>query len=126
MPNCTDQVAGLTPAETDDPQRLAGQVLAAVANHFTKHDPTGVLTEDALLVCASAAAYDLGGRSLNGQGAAMSRAALASAPERPERTTRGEYAHMLREAATACGYDWSENANRTAISTPPAPSDDAR
>ncbi|WP_432001575.1 hypothetical protein [Streptomyces sioyaensis] len=97
-------------------------VLAAMADHFTQNDPTVALTEDSFLVCVGLKAYDLTGRSLNGIGPALSRAALSMAPVRPAGITRGEYALLLRKAAVACG--WSNEDNEPAIPRIPCPRDE--
>ncbi|MFE4796189.1 hypothetical protein ACFRFL_13995 [Streptomyces sp. NPDC056708] len=114
MPNCTD-------LKTVDAEKAAGLVLLAVANHFTTTNPTAVLESNSLLVCIGAEAYNLAGRSVNGDASVMSRAALGAAPEVPEGTTRGEAALLLRKAAVACGYDWTNEDNQRTIPTVPGP-----
>ncbi|MEW2631620.1 hypothetical protein AB0903_08165 [Streptomyces sp. NPDC048389] len=94
MPNCTDQT-------TVDTGKAAELVLAAVADHFQTHNPTGALETHILLACIGAKAYDLADRSRNGDGRGMSKAAFDRAPEIPEGSTRGAYAKLLRETLTA-------------------------
>ncbi|MEU5834523.1 hypothetical protein ABZ820_12735 [Streptomyces diacarni] len=107
MLNCTDQSSGLYPDAEEDPKVAAGRVLAAVADHLTDRDPTFPMDPCMRLVCIGAEAYKLADRSVFGDAPAMSRAALAEAPEVPEGITRGEYALLLRKAAKECGYDVS-------------------
>ncbi|MEC3995210.1 hypothetical protein VSR01_17375 [Actinacidiphila sp. DG2A-62] len=90
------------------------RVLVAVADHFTKTNPTEELEQSSLLVAFGAEAYKLTGRSLDGTAQALAKAALATAPELVPGTTRGEFALILRRAATA-GHDWPDGPNDPAI-----------
>ena len=121
MLNCTDQRSGPCPDVAEDPKVTAGRVLAAVADHLTDRDPTFVMDRCMRLVCIGAEAYKLADRSMFGDAPAMSRAALAEAPEVPEGITRGEYALLLRRAAKSCGYEWSGEDNEPVIPTVPGP-----
>lgn len=114
MPNLTDQVVQ-PPEVTEDPKVTAGRVLAAVADHLTAVNPTYAMEPCTRLVCIGGEAYKLADRSLFGDAPAMSRAALAEAPEVPRGITRGEYALLLRKAAKACGYDWSSEDNKPTV-----------
>jgi hypothetical protein len=116
--NSTDQAAGSIPVQAEDPRVTAGRVLAAVAKHLTDTRPDDELNDSDLLVCVAAETYKFGGRN-SGTGPAVSRAAMTAAPERRPGVTRGEYALLLRKAATACGYDWTGDDNERAI--PPVP-----
>ncbi|MEU8870491.1 hypothetical protein AB0D24_04860 [Streptomyces javensis] len=119
MPNLTDQVVRETREATEDPKVTAGRVLAAVADHLTAVNPTFAMELCTRLVCIGAEAYQLADRSMFGDAPAMSRAALAEAPEVPEGITRGEYALLLRRAAKACGYDRHSEDNEPIIPANP-------
>lgn len=108
MPNCTDQ----TTANTEE---AASLVLAAVAAHFTATNPTDVLESHSLLICVGAEAYNLADRRSNGEGQAMSKAAMAVMPKVCEGITRGEFARILRKTLANAGHDWPDGDNDPAI-----------
>ncbi|MFD5788630.1 hypothetical protein ACFWH1_18655 [Streptomyces sp. NPDC127037] len=110
MPNCTD----LKSPGTGEAARL---VLAAVAEHFTETNPTGVLEQHSLLVCVGAEAYRFTERRSDGSGQALSKAAFEVMPPLPAGITRGEFALHLRRAA----HEWTSEDNERAIPTIPAP-----
>jgi hypothetical protein len=116
MANLTD----LFPARADEhAESTAADVLGAVADHFTEVRPTEPMDPQELLVTIGAEAYNACGRSLGGRSAELARAAQAAAPAVVDGITRGEYALQLRKAASAGGYEWTEDDNRPVIPTIP-------
>ncbi|MFJ6014511.1 hypothetical protein [Streptomyces sp. NPDC092952] len=111
MPNCTD-------LKSPD---AAHRVLLAVADHFTATNPGGALEAENLLVCVGAEAYKLVNRRENGEGPALSKAAVALLPELREDITRGEYALLLRAVLPSAGRGWAEDDNQRAIPAIPRP-----
>jgi len=98
-----------------DAAELAGLVLTAVAEHFTDVNPSVVLDAPSLLICVSTTAYELAGRSIGTDSAAMSRAAMDAVPEMPAGVTRGAAAVLMREAVEECGHEWTEADNGRVI-----------
>lgn len=110
--NSTDQ-------NTVAAEKAVSLVLLAVADHFTETTPTDVLGGASLLVCVGAEAYKFTGRRSNGEGPALSKAAMAVMPEVPAGITRGEFALHLRRAVDA--HEWTSDDNKRVIPTIPGP-----
>lgn len=121
MAQITDQSPDGPQDVLEDRWVVAGRVLAQVADHFTAVNPEEPLESHSLLVCISAEAYELAGRSVHGDAGTMSREAWAAAPEVPADITRGEFALHLRDAAKRCGFNWSSDDNQPVIPRIPAP-----
>ncbi|AIV35575.1 hypothetical protein NI25_20440 [Streptomyces sp. CCM_MD2014] len=90
-----------------------------MAGHFTRVRPGGYLTPVALGAAVAGEVYNAGGRTSRANGAAVSTAVTAALPAADFTSTRGQYAVLLREAATAHG--WSDDDNERAIPTVPGP-----
>ncbi|MCF3960310.1 hypothetical protein [Streptomyces fuscigenes] len=105
MSNCTDQnsAGARTGASAADPAKVPG-VLAAMADHFTAHDPNGLLAPDATGICASAEVYRATGRSAFGGASALLNAVMDVLPAAAPRSTRAQYAKALRREAVSRGW----------------------
>ncbi|MET9819601.1 hypothetical protein [Streptomyces sp. NPDC006355] len=120
MSNCTDQIRSGAPGGSVSVDRAAvGEVLALMAGHFTARRPGDRLTPVALGAAVAGEVYNAGGRTSRVNGAALSAAVTDELPPADFNLTRGQYAVLLREAATAHG--WSDDANERAIPTIPGP-----
>ncbi|MFB7496045.1 hypothetical protein ACFC09_15360 [Streptomyces sp. NPDC056161] len=116
MAQSTDQNgSGAGPADRE----LVGRVLAAMADHFTAHRPDAVLTTDAVAVCASAEVYNATGRSVLLSASTLLGTVMNALPEAASRSTRRQYADVLRQEASA--YGWSGEENERAVQAVPRP-----
>lgn len=120
MAQTTDQVRSGAPSGALSVDRAAvGEVLALMAGHFTARRPGDRLTPVALGAAVAGEVYNAGGRTSRVNGAPLSAAVTDELPPADFNLTRGQYAVLLREAATAHG--WGDDANERAIPTVPGP-----
>lgn len=121
MENSTDRPLGLARDVTGEHASKAGQVLARVAKILREGPAEEAVDPKRFVVAVGVQAYDQAGRTCHGGGQSVSRLALYAVGEVAEGTKRGELAERAAEAATALGYDWSDDDNEPAIPRHPVP-----
>jgi hypothetical protein len=121
MAQSTDRVLGLARDVTGEHASKAALVLATVAKALREGAADEAVDPTKFVVAVGVHAYDQAGRSCHGGGQNVSRYALRAVGDVAEGTTRGELAVRVAEAATALGFDWSDDDNAPAIPKLPVP-----